>query len=82
MNVIEIMINGFKRVYSGKNVLLKHLFMFIIIAILSIATGNVQIMADSIEKTKELTNISQLLIYLGITILLGIYTGGYKFLKK
>lgn len=80
MNVIEIMINGFKRVYSGKNVLLKHLFMFIIIAILSIATVNVQIMADSIEKTKELTNISQLLIYLGITILLGIYTGGYNLL--
>ena len=34
MNVIDIMIDGFKKVYSGKNVLSKHFFMFIIIAIL------------------------------------------------
>lgn len=80
MNVIDIMVDGFKKVYSGKNVLLKHLLMFIIISILSIATVNVQIIADTIEKTKELTNISQLFVYLGITILIGIYTGGYNLL--
>ncbi len=80
MNVIDIMIDGFKRVYSGKNVLLKHCLMFFIIIILSISTVNVQIIADTIEKTKELTNISQLFIYLGITILIGIYTGGYNLL--
>ena len=80
MNVIDLMIDGFKKVYSGKNILLKHLLMFIIIAILSIATVNVQIIADTIEKTKELTNISQLFIYLGLTILIVIYTGGYNLL--
>lgn len=80
MNVIDIMIDGFKRVYSGKNVLLKHCLMFFIIIILSISTVNVQIIADTIEKTKEFTNISQLFIYLGITILIGIYTGGYNLL--
>lgn len=52
MNVIDLMIDGFKKVYSGGNVLSKHIFMLIIIAILSITTVNVQIMADTIEKTK------------------------------
>ena len=80
MNVIDIMIDGFKKVYSGKNVLSKHFFMFIIIAILSISTVNVQIMANAIEKTKEIPNISQLLICLAITIIIGIYTGGYNLL--
>lgn len=80
MNVIDIMIDGFKKVYSGKNVLSKHFFMFIIIAILSISTVNVQIMANAIENTKEIPNISQLLICLAITIIIGIYTGGYNLL--
>lgn len=80
MNVIDLMIDGFKKVYSGKNVLSKHIFMLIIIAILSIATVNVQIMADTIEKTKELPNIWQLLICMIITLIAGIYTGGYNLL--
>ena len=80
MNVIDLMIDGFKKVYSGRNVLSKHIFMLIIIAILSIATVNVQIMADTIEKTKELPNIWQLLICMIITLIAGIYTGGYNLL--
>ena len=80
MNVIDIMIDGFKKVYSGKNVLSKHFFMFLIIAILSISTVNVQIMANAIEKTKELPNIWQLLICMIITLIAGIYTGGYNLL--
>lgn len=80
MNVIDLMIDGFKKVYSGRNVLSKHIFMLIIIVILSIATVNVQIMADTIEKTKELPNIWQLLICMIITLIAGIYTGGYNLL--
>lgn len=80
MNVIDIMIDGFKKVYSGKNILSKQIFMFLIIAILSVSTVNVQIMANTIEKTKEIPNISQLLICLAITIIIGIYTGGYNLL--
>ena len=41
MNVIDIMIDGFKKVYSGKNILSKQIFMFLIIAILSVSTVNV-----------------------------------------
>ena len=74
------MIDGFKKVYSGKNILSKQIFMFLIIAILSVSTVNVQIMANTIEKTKEIPNISQLLICLAITIIIGIYTGGYNLL--
>lgn len=80
MNVIDIMINGFKRVYSGEKVLFKHLLMFIIITVLSIATVNVQIIADTLEKTKELPNMWQLLLCMIITLIAGIYTGGYNLL--
>lgn len=80
MNVIDIMIDGFKRVYSGKNVLLKHFLMFIIISVLSITTVNVQIITETLEKTKELPNVWQFLLYIIITLIAGIYTGGYNLL--
>lgn len=79
MNVIDIMVEGFKRVFSGQNALTKHLYLFLITAVISISSVYIQEAADAIEQTKELpANIPLLIIYIIMLVAFGIYIGGYN----
>ena len=80
MNVIDLMVDGFKRVYSGTGKLTKHILLFLITGIVSISSVYVQTVAETMEKTKELGSLNGLLVCLLITLIIGVYMGGYNLL--
>lgn len=80
MNVIDLMVDGFKRVYSDANAITKHIWLFVITGIVSVMSVYVQNAAEAMEKTKELGSLNGLLICLLLTIVIGIYMGGYNLL--
>lgn len=80
MNVIDLMVDGFKKVFSGENALIKHIYLFLITCILSLASVHVQILANAMEKTKDFGDFNSLLICLIATLIIGFYMGGYNLL--
>lgn len=80
MKIIDTVVQGFKQVFSGKDILKKHLFLFIIAGIITIPATYLQLLSDTLKETKDITiiNIPLFIIALLVMIGFGIYMGGYN----
>ncbi len=81
MNVFDVVIDGFKKVFTGKNAVIKHIWIFLITAIISFVSVYFQLLAETAEKAEKLPDfpLKTFLIALTVMIVIGIYLGGYNF---
>ena len=54
MNVFDMVIDGFKKVFTGKNALIKHIFIILITSVISLVSVYFQILAETAEKASEM----------------------------
>lgn len=81
MNVFDIVIDGFKKVFTGKNALIKHIFIILITSVISLVSVYFQILAETAEKASKLPEFpfKTFIIALIVMFVAGIYLSGYNF---
>lgn len=78
MNVFGDIIEGFKKVYKGPNALVKHIALFAITGLVSVASVYIENISKAIEQSPQLPDLSTILGIVLLLILIGIYLGGYN----
>lgn len=81
MNVFDLVIDGFKKVFTGKNIFIKHIIIFLITAIISFISVYFQLIAETAEKTDKLPDfpLKTFIIAFIVMIAVGVYLSGYNF---
>ncbi|OLA77837.1 MAG: hypothetical protein BHW55_03595 [Candidatus Melainabacteria bacterium 35_41] len=81
MNVFDMVIDGFKKVFTGKNALIKHIFIILITSVISLVSVYFQILAETAEKASEMPEFpfKTFIIALIVMFIAGIYLSGYNF---
>lgn len=78
MNVIDLMVKGFSKIFKGENILTKHLLLIAITGIVSVSSVYLDMASETLKKTKELPDMSVFCIALIVLIIFGIYMAGYN----
>ena len=58
MNVIDLMVKGFSKIFKGENILTKHLLLIAITGIVSVSSVYLDMASETLKKTKELPDMS------------------------
>lgn len=79
MNIINLIANGFKKLFSGNNTLFKHLILFLITGLLSLISLHFEFISNQIKNTKVMPDFTGIAAGILALIIIGIYLCGYNF---
>ena len=77
MNVIDFVVDGFKRFYTSENSGSKHVILFIISAIMSVFSTYIQLYPQTVGKTLNIESLGMVVIFSTIVFLLSLYMCGF-----
>lgn len=78
MNVIDLMVNGFSKIFKGEKIAVKHILLIIITAFVSISSVYLDRASEALKTTKQMPDMNLFLTALAVLIICGIYMAGYN----
>lgn len=79
MNVVEVICTGIKRIFSGKDALYKHISLFALVGIMSVAQTHFELLKDSVKDGTAVPDFQSLIIGVVVALVIGLYFCGYSF---
>ncbi len=79
MNQINIVKEGFSKIFFGEDAIIKHIILFMLTGIISIISVYFSITSETIKATKVLPDFAKVMLAVVILAVVGIYLSGYNF---